>query len=106
MKTAGDILLAHGNWSSFLDQSQALSLWVAGDFITCNLGAPGYLGSDVDFGHANKGFMFNETTHRWSYSEPRKDALWMFWRATLAEQSRRPSTTSSATSRCRRRART
>ena len=86
VKTADDIFLAHNNWNSFLDQSQALSLWVAGDLMTCNLGAPGYLGSDVDFGYTNKGIMFNETTHRWAYSEPKTDALWMFWRATLAEQ--------------------
>ena len=40
----------------------------------------------TDFGYNNKGLMFNETTHRASYSEPKTDALWMFWRATLAEQ--------------------
>ncbi len=86
LQTGGDVFLAHNNWNSFLDQSQALSLWVAGDFITCNLGAPGYLCSDVDFGYTNKGIMFNETTHRWARTEPKARALWMFWRAALAEQ--------------------
>ena len=86
LKTADDIFLTHNNWNSFLDQSQALSLWVNGDFMTMNLGAPGYLGSDVDFGYTNKGIIFNETTHRYAYTEPKADALWMFWRATLAEQ--------------------
>ena len=86
LKNGGEIFLTHNNWNSFLDQSQALSLWVAGDFITCNLGAPGYLCSDVDFGYTNKGIMFNETTHRWAYTEGKVEALWMFWRAALAEQ--------------------
>ena len=86
LKKGGEIFLTHNNWNSFLDQSQALSLWVAGDFITCNLGAPGYLCSDVDFGYTNKGIMFNETTHRWAYTEGKVEALWMFWRAALAEQ--------------------
>jgi hypothetical protein len=30
--------------------------------------------------------MFNETTHRYSYDEPKAKALWMFWRAGLAEE--------------------
>ncbi len=84
--TADDIFLAHNNWNSFLDQSQTISLWVAGDLMTFNAGAPGYLGSNVDFGYTNKGLIFNETTARWSHTEPKIDALWMFWRATLAEQ--------------------
>jgi hypothetical protein len=86
LKTADDIFLTHNSWNSFLDQSQALSLWVNGDFMTVNLGSPGFLGSDVDFGYTNKGIIFNETTHRYSYTEPKADKLWMFWRATLAEQ--------------------
>lgn len=86
LKTGSDVFLAHNNWNSFLDQSQALSLWVAGDFITANMGGPGYLCSDVDFGYTNKGIMFNETTHRYAYTEPKAEALWMFWRAALAEQ--------------------
>ena len=85
-RTPDDIYLAHNNWNSFLDQSQALTRWINGDFVTANIGGPGYLSSGVDFGYSNKGIIFNETTHRYSYNEPKSDALWMFWRAALAEQ--------------------
>ena len=84
--TPDDIILTHNSWNSFLDQSQTISLWVNGDLMTFNAGGPGYLGSNVDFGYTNKGLIFNETTHRYSYTEPKVDALWMFWRATAAEQ--------------------
>ena len=30
--------------------------------------------------------MFNETTHRMSQTQVKPDGLWIFWRATLAEQ--------------------
>lgn len=82
----GETYLTHNNWNSFLDQSQALSLWLAGDFMTANIASPGLLCSNVDFGYTNKGLIFNETTHRWSKTEARADRLWMFWRAALAEQ--------------------
>lgn len=85
-KTGDDIYLTHNNWNTFLDQSQSLSLWVEGDFMTCDIAGPGCIGSGVDFGYNNKGIIFNETTHRYSYSEPKVDALWMFWRSALAEQ--------------------
>jgi len=63
-----------------------MNLFVNDDFMTFNVIAPGLIGSGTDFGYNNKGLMFNETTHRTSYTEPKTDALWMFWRATLAEQ--------------------
>ena len=85
-RTPDDIYLAHNNWNTFLDQSQALTRWINGDFVTANIGGPGYLSSGVDFGYTNKGIIFNETTHRYSYNEPKANALWMFWRAALAEQ--------------------
>ncbi len=85
-KTADDIYLTHNNWNSFLDQSQSFTLWVNGDFMTADLAGPGCIVSGVDFGYNNKGIIFNETTHRYSYTEPKVDALWMFWRAALAEQ--------------------
>ncbi|MDZ4165105.1 MAG: hypothetical protein U1C55_08250 [Smithellaceae bacterium] len=85
-RTSDDILLTHNSWYGFLDQSQVLSLWVNGDFMTVNILAPGFLGSGTDFGYNNKGIIFNETTHRAMYTEPKADALWMFWRAVLAEQ--------------------
>jgi hypothetical protein len=86
LRTANDIFLAHNNWNSFLDQSQALTFWINGDYLTTNLGGPGYLCSDVDFGYSNKGILFNETTHRYSRTDAKVGALWMFWRAALAEQ--------------------
>jgi len=85
-RTQDDIFLTHNSWQSFLDQSQALSLWINGDFITVNIGSPGFLCSRVDFGYTNKGIIFNETTHHSTYTEPKIEALWMFWRAALAEQ--------------------
>lgn len=85
-KTGDDIFIAHNSWYCFLDQSQAFSLWVNGDYMTMNSIGPGMLGSGTDFGYSNKGIMFNETTHRATYSEPKTRTLWMFWRATLAEQ--------------------
>lgn len=85
-KTQNDILIAHNSWSGFLSQTQAMSLWVNGDFMTFNPIAPGYLGSSSDFGYNNHGILFNETTHHATYTEPKVEALWMFWRATLAEQ--------------------
>lgn len=85
-KTGDDIFIAHNSWYCFLNQSQAFSLWVNGDYMTMNSIGPGMLGSGTDFGYSNKGIMFNETTHRATKSEPKTNALWMFWRATLAEQ--------------------
>ncbi|MBN1995245.1 MAG: hypothetical protein JW953_21325 [Anaerolineae bacterium] len=85
-KTDDDIFLTHNSWYSFLSQSQALSLWVNGDFMTMNIIAPGFLGSGADFGYTNKGIIFNETTHHATYTEPKTEALWMFWRSVLAEQ--------------------
>ncbi len=85
-KTSDDIFITHNSWYCFLSQSQAMSLWVNGDYLTMNVIGPGMLGSGTDFGYTNKGIMFNETTHRATHSEPKADALWMFWRATLAEQ--------------------
>ena len=84
--TGQDIFITHNSWYCFLSQSQAVSLWVNGDYMTMNVIGPGMLGSGTDFGYSNKGIMFNETTHRATYSEPKTEALWMFWRATLAEQ--------------------
>ncbi len=85
-KGSNDIYITHNSWYSFLNQSQALTLWVNGDYMTMNIIGPGMLGSGTDFGYTNKGIMFNETTHRATYTVPKVNALWMFWRATLAEQ--------------------
>lgn len=85
-RTQDDIFLSHNSWYSYLSQSQALTLWINGDFMTVNTVAPGSLSSNTDFGYNNKGIIFNETTHSATYSEPKVTALWMFWRAALAEQ--------------------
>jgi hypothetical protein len=85
-RTGDDIFITHNTWSGFLSQTQSLTIWVNGDFMTMNIQAPGYLGSGSDFGYNNKGIMFNETTHRYAHTEPKIASLWMFWRATLAEQ--------------------
>ncbi|MFQ3573732.1 MAG: hypothetical protein SNJ53_03770, partial [Thermodesulfovibrionales bacterium] len=85
-KTEKDIIITHNSWFSYLSQSMVLSLYVNGDYLSINAITPGIVGSSTDFGYNNKGIMFNETTHRATYTEPKTKALWMFWRATLAEQ--------------------
>ncbi len=85
-KTREDIFITHNSWSGYLSQTMAVNLMVNDDFMTFNAISPGLIGSASDFGYNNKGLMFNETTHRASYSEPKTQALWMFWRATLGEQ--------------------
>ncbi len=85
-KTADDIYITHNSWAGFLAQSMTVNLYVNGDFLTFNAITPGVISSLTDFGYNNKGIMFNETTHYATYSEPKSDALWMFLRATLAEQ--------------------
>ena len=86
VKKAGDeIYIIHNSWSGYLSQTMALNLFVNEDFMTFNALSPGLIGSASDFGYNMKGLMFNETTQRASYTEPKTEALWMFWRATLAE---------------------
>jgi len=85
-RTSNDIIITHNTWSGFLSQTQALSLWVNGDFISINIFSPGQIGSLTDFGYNNKNILFNETTHHATYSEPKNESLWMFWRSALAEQ--------------------
>jgi hypothetical protein len=85
-RTADDVLITHNTWSSFLNQSCSLSLYVNGDYVSANMSAPGYIVSNSDFGYNNKGLMFNETTHHATYMEPKAKALWTFMRAALAEQ--------------------
>jgi hypothetical protein len=85
-KTDRDIYITHNSWSGYLSQTMALTLVVNDSFMTFNTLTPGMVDSATDFGYNNKGLMFNETTLRASYSEPKINALWMFWRITLAEQ--------------------
>jgi hypothetical protein len=85
-KTDDDIYITHNSWAGFLAQSMTVNLYINGDFFTFNAISPGVVSSLTDFGYNNKGIMFNETTHHATYSEPKAHALWMFLRATLAEQ--------------------
>lgn len=81
-----DIVITHNTWYSYLNQSLTLNLVVNEDIMVINAVFPGIIGSNTDFGYNNKGILFNETTHRATYSAPRVDALWSFWRAAAAEQ--------------------
>jgi hypothetical protein len=85
-KTANDIYLAHNSWSGYLSQSMAQTLWVNDTFMTFNAITPGMVSSDTDFGYNRHGLIFNETTHLNDFDKPKVEALWMIWRATLAEQ--------------------
>jgi hypothetical protein len=87
MKRYGDeIILTHNTWSGFLSQTMTQTFAVNGDMWTLNASTPGLIGSSTDFGYNNKGIMFNETTHRLNINKAKADGLWIFWRATLAEQ--------------------
>jgi hypothetical protein len=87
LKRAGnEVILTHNSWMGFLSQTMVQTLVVNGDMITLNAATPGQIGSNTDFGYNNKGIMFNETTHRMSYSEVKPLGIWVFWRAALAEQ--------------------
>ncbi|MBF0498209.1 MAG: hypothetical protein HQK58_16795, partial [Deltaproteobacteria bacterium] len=85
-KTDDDIYITHNTWWAYLTQSMIVNLFINGDYLAANAASPGIIGSGQDFGYNNKGIMFNETTHSATYTEPKTKALWMFWRATLAEQ--------------------
>ncbi len=85
-RTDNDIIITHNSWFGYLSQSMAVTLYINDDFMTVNAISPGLIGSGSDFGYNNKGIMFNETTHRASYTRPKTEAIWSFWRSTLAEQ--------------------
>jgi hypothetical protein len=85
-RAESEVILTHNTWSGFLSQTMTQTLAVNDDMITFNAAYPGLIGSNTDFGYNNKGIMFNETTHRMSYSEVNPVGLWVFWRAALAEQ--------------------
>jgi hypothetical protein len=85
-RSGSEVILTHNTWQGFLSQTMTQSLAVNGDLLTFNTATPGLIGSGTDFGYNNKGVMFNETTHRWSTSQVKTNGLWIFWRATLAEQ--------------------
>ncbi|HEV8352684.1 MAG TPA: hypothetical protein VGR24_00625 [bacterium] len=85
-RTPTEIFLTHNSWFGYLDQSAATTYWINGSFLTVNALTPGNIGSDTDFGYNDKGIMFNETTLYSARYVPKIEALWQFFRATLAEQ--------------------
>jgi len=85
-RVGNEVILTHNTWSGFLSQTMTQTVVVNDDMITFNAATPGLIGSGTDFGYNNKGLMFNETTHRMSYSKVKPLGLWIFWRAALAEQ--------------------
>jgi hypothetical protein len=85
-RTPNEIFLAHNSWFGYLAQSGATTYWINGSFLTVNSLTPGNFGSDTDFGYNDKGIMFNETTLYAARYTPKIEALWQFFRGTLAEQ--------------------
>ena len=85
-KTDDDIFVSHNSWFIFLDQSMGITYYINGDFFTMNSVVPGMIGSEASFGYNNKGIMYNATTIAATYTQAKTDALWMFWRETLAAQ--------------------
>lgn len=85
-RSGSEVILTHNTWQGFLSQSMTQTLAINDDLLVVNASNPGLIGSNTDFGYNNKGMMFNETTHRMSKSEVKPDGIWIFWRATLAEQ--------------------
>lgn len=85
-RSGSEVILTHNTWHGFLSQTMTQTMAVNGDLLTVNASTPGLIGSATDFGYNNKGVMFNETTHRASIIKAKADGLWIFWRATLAEQ--------------------
>ncbi|HEY3247086.1 MAG TPA: hypothetical protein VGK88_02180 [bacterium] len=85
-RTPAEIYLTHNSWFGYLDQSAASTYWINGSFLTVNALTPGNIGSDTDFGYNNKGIIFNETTLYSARYTPKINALWQFFRATMAEQ--------------------
>ena len=85
-KTSRDIFAAHNTWEIFFSQTMALTFYINGDYVTMNSWTPGLIFSFTDFGYNNKGIIFHETTATYTFNKPKIDALWMFWRAALAEQ--------------------
>ncbi len=85
-RSGNEVILTHNTWAGFLSQTMAQTLVVNDDLMTFNPQTAGLIASTTDFGYNNKGIMFNETTHRLSYTEVKPLGLWIFWRAALAEQ--------------------
>ncbi len=85
-RSGSEVILTHNTWQGFLSQTITQTVAINNDLLTVNASTPGLIGSGTDFGYNNKGIMFNETTHRMSYTKVKPNGLWIFWRAALAEQ--------------------
>ena len=85
-RSGNEILLTHNSWMGFLSQTMTQTLVVNGEAFTMNSATPGQIASGTDFGFNSKGILFNETTHRYQTTKAKKDGIWVFWRAALAEQ--------------------
>jgi len=85
-RNGNQVILTHNTWAGFLSQTMVQTFAINNDLFTINAGTAGLIGSGTDFGYNNKGIMFNETTHRLSKTITKVSGLWIFWRATLAEQ--------------------
>ncbi len=95
-RVGDDIFWTHNSWCGFLTQSMTVSYSIYDydvrkaadervDFVTQNCYCAGQFGSNMDFGFNKYGICFNETTHRYSYNEPKKIGIWLCWRAAAAE---------------------
>ncbi|UFS70244.1 hypothetical protein LPW11_20510 [Geomonas sp. RF6] len=85
-RVGSEVILTHNSWMGFLSQTMVQTMVVNNDMITFNAATPGLIASTTDFGYNNKGLIFNETTHRMSYSEVKPLGIWTLWRGALAEQ--------------------
>ncbi len=95
-RSGDDIFWTHNSWCGFLAQSMTVSYTIYGydvrkkeedrvEFISQNCYCAGQFGSNMDFGFNKHGICFNETTHRYSVSQPKKTGVWLCWRAAAAE---------------------
>lgn len=95
-RTDNDIFWTHNSWCGYLSQSMTISYCIYGyyygkeekdriEFVTQNCYCAGQFGSNMDFGFNKYGICFNETTHRYSIGKPKKDGVWLCWRAAAAE---------------------
>lgn len=82
----GEIYWTHNSWAGFYVLSCAITYTIGDDFVTQNAICQGQFGSNTDFGFNKHGICFNETTHLYSYNEPKELGIWLTWRSAIAEQ--------------------
>lgn len=88
-RTENDIFWTHNSWCGFLAQSHTMTYLIGNgdekEFVSQNSYCQGQFGSNMDFGFNRHGICFNETTHRYSRSNPTEEGIWLCWRAAAAE---------------------